>query len=147
MTKLFLVFVILTQTGLYAQSDNKNAKPLAGKKMVIVVSSDQNEKAGMGITLGLSGAKKGADVTIVLGAKALKFALEKGEQNIFLAKKLTHKAILKKAIENGAHIQICYMCAKALGLTDKDFIAGAKVVKSLKIFNKIYEDEARVLSF
>jgi len=39
------------------------------------------------------------------------------------------------------------MCAKALGLTDKDFIKGSKVVKSLEIFNKMYEDGAKVLSF
>jgi len=147
MKKLFLVLIMLSITGLYAQGNNKNAKPLAGKKMVIVISSDQNEKAGMGITLGLSASKKGADVTIVLGAKALKFALKKGKQSIFLAKKLTHREILKRAIKNGAHLQVCYMCAKALGLTDKNFIKGSHVVKSLKIFNKIYESDAKVLSF
>ena len=131
-----------TETATTAQT-----KPLAGKKMVIVISSGELEKAGMGITLGLSASKKGADVTIVIGANALKFAMVKGDQNKFLAKQLTHREILQKAVKNGAHIQICYMCAKALGLTDKDFIEGSKVVKSIKIFNKMYEDGAKVLSF
>ena len=50
-------------------------KPLAGKKLVAVVGSGSIEKAGMGMTLGLSATKKGADVTIVIGANAIKYAL------------------------------------------------------------------------
>jgi len=150
MKKILLAFLALMAITLNASDTNtstENKKPLAGKKMVIVISSGEIEKAGMGITLGLSASKKGADVTIVIGANALKFAQVKGDQNKFLAKQLTHREILKKAIKNGANIQICYMCAKALGLTDKDFIEGSKVVKSLEIFNKMYEDGAKVLSF
>jgi predicted peroxiredoxin len=128
-------------------SQKEAMNPLFGKKMVIVVSSDEIEKAGMGITLGLNAAKKGAETTIVLGAKALKFALLDSQQDIFPAKKMTHRDILLKAIENGAHVQVCYMCAQALGLTQKDFIEGATIVKSLKIFDKIYEHGAKVLSF
>jgi len=150
MKKILLAFLALMAITLNASDTNtstENKKPLAGKKMVIVISSGEIEKAGMGITLGLSASKKGADVTIVIGANALKFAQVKGDQNKFLAKQLTHREILQKAVKNGANIQICYMCAKALGLTDKDFIKGSKVVKSLEIFNKIYEDGAKVLSF
>lgn len=128
-------------------SQKEAMKPLFGKKIVIVISSDETEKAGMGIALGLSAAKKGAKTTIVLGAKALKFALLKSEQDFFVAKKMTHREILLKAIENGAEVQVCHMCAKALGLTEKDFIDGAIIVKSLKIFDKIYEHGAKVLSF
>ena len=128
-------------------SQKEATKPLFGKNMVIVVSSDEVEKAGMGVTLGLSAAKKGAKTTIVLGAKALKFALLKSEQDFFVAKKMTHRDILLKAIANGANVQICYMCASALGLKEKDFIAGAKIVKSIKIFDKMYEHGTQVLSF
>lgn len=149
MKKIILMFIALLVMSLNAAdtSDIGLTKPLENKKMVILVSSGEIEKAGMGITLGLSAAKKGAKVTIVLGANALKFALKKGDQNVFLAKKLTHREILQKAITNGAQLQICYMCATALGLTDKDFINGANIVKSIKIFNKIYEDGSKVLSF
>ncbi len=148
MKHIFLTILALATISLSAADvADIDAKPLAGKKMVIVVSSGVIEKAGMGITLGLSASKKGADVTIVIGAKALKFALKKGEQKQFLPIHLTHKEILQKAVKHGAHIQICGMCAKALGLTGKDFIKGAEVVKSLKIFTKIYEDGTKVLSF
>jgi len=148
MKQILLAFLTLTVMSLHAsETSTANKKPLAGKKMVIVISSGEIEKAGMGMTLGLSASKKGANVTIVIGANALKYAQIKGDQHQFLAKKLTHREILQKAIKNGAHVQICYMCATALGLTEKDFIKGSKIVKSLKIFNKMYEDGAKVLSF
>jgi len=122
-------------------------KPLTGKKMVILVSSGELEKAGMGFALGLSAAKKGAKTTIVIGAKALSSAKLEGIQNKFIAKDMTHRKILQEAIKAGATLQICGMCAKALGLTEADFIKGAKIIESDKIFDKIYEEGTKVLSF
>lgn len=52
---------------------------------------------------------------------------------------MTHRAILQEAMAHGASVQICFMCAEALGLTEKDFIEGAKIVKSQDIFDKIYK--------
>jgi len=125
----------------------KKKPTLNGKKMLIMISSGELEKAGMGLALGLSATKQGIEVTIVLGAKALTSAKLKGKQNLFLAKQMTHREILKKAIENGAHVRICHMCAEALGLGQEDFIEGAKIVKSDKIFEKMYEESTKVLSF
>jgi predicted peroxiredoxin len=129
------------------KKEQKVDKPLSGKKMLIMVSSGELEKAGMGFTLGLSAASKGIDTTIVIGAKALASAKLEGIQNKFIAKDMTHREILQKAIKAGADVQICAMCAKALGLGNDDFIKGAHLVKSLKIFEKMYEDGVKVLSF
>lgn len=122
-------------------------KPFLGKKLLIMISSGELEKAGMGFTLGLSAAKKGVAVTYVIGAKALNSVKRKGPQNKFIPKMMTHREILKEAIKHGATVEICYMCAKALGLTNKDFIKGSKIVKSKIIFSKMYEKDMRVLSF
>ncbi len=122
-------------------------KPLTGKKLLIMISSGELEKAGMGFALGLSAAQKGVAVTYIIGAKALNSAKKEGIQNQFLAKKMTHRQILQEAIKNGAIVQICYMCSKALGLDEKDFIDGAKIVKSKAIFDKLYEENTKVLSF
>lgn len=122
-------------------------KLYTGKKMLIMISSGELEKAGMGLTLGLSAAKKGIQVTYVIGAKALNSAKLSGKQNLFLAKQMTHRAILQEALAHGATVNICYMCAEALGLSEKDFIEGAKIVKSEAIFDKMYEKETKVLSF
>ena len=127
--------------------EQKEDKPLAGKKLLIMISSGELEKAGMGFALGLSAAQKGVQTTIVIGAKALNSATLKGVQNKFIAKDMTHREILQKAIDAGATVHICGMSAKALGLGEEDFIKGAKIVKSLKIFEKIYEEKTKILSF
>jgi predicted peroxiredoxin len=118
-----------------------------GKNMVFLISSGELMKASMGFTLGLSGAKKGYGVTLVLGADSLKYALKEGKQNRFLAKDLTPREILAKALKNGAKIYICYMCAKALNLNESDFIDGVKIVKSNSIFDEIFRENSKVLSF
>ncbi len=122
-------------------------KPLLDKKLLVVVSSGEIEKAGMGLTLGLSAAKKGAKVSFVLGAKALSFAKEQGKQHTFLAKGMTPRAILQEAQKHHATIMICGMCAKALGLGEKDFIEGTKIVTSKTIFKTMYEEGMKTLSF
>ncbi len=122
-------------------------KPLTGKKLLIMISSGELEKAGMGFALGLSAAQKGVAVTYVIGAKALNSAKKEGIQNQFLAKKMTHREILEEAMKNGASVEVCYMCAEALGLDEKDFIKGTKIVKSNIIFEKIYEEGVKILSF
>jgi len=118
-----------------------------GRKMLIMISSGALEKAGMGYALGLSATSKGISTTIVIGAKALSSAMVKGKQNIFLAKGLTHREILQKAIEKGANVLVCGMCAKALGVGENDFIKGVKIVKSADIFDRMYEEGVKVLSF
>ncbi len=129
------------------KKEQKVDKPLTGKKMLIMISSGELEKAGMGFTLGLSAVKKGVQTTIVIGAKALSSAKVKGVQNKFIAKEMTHREILKEAIKEGATVQICGMCAKALGLTEENFIKGSHLVDSQKIFNTMYEEGTKVLSF
>ncbi len=124
------------------------AKPaLTGKKLLIMISSEGLEKVGMGMTLGLSASKNGIAVTYIIGANALKYALKEGKQNKFLAKALTPREILQKAIKLGAKVEICYMCAQALGLDENDFIQGAQIVHSKAIFETLFQENSKVLSF
>ena len=122
-------------------------KLFTGKRILIMISSGELEKSGMGLTLGLNAVKKGIEVTYVIGAKALNSAKLSGKQNLFLAKQMTHRAILQEALTLGASVKICFMCAEALGLTEKDFIEGAKIVKSDEILNQVYKEDTKVLSF
>jgi len=120
---------------------------LLNNKLLIMISSGELEKAGMGLALGLNAAKKGIKVTYIIGAKALNSAKIAGKQNLFLATQMTPRAILQEAISDGAQVQICSMSAEAAGLSEKDFIKGAKIVKSDAIFDKIYADGVKLLSF
>ncbi len=147
-TSTFAAFdLIVTPSKEEPVAEKPKNQELTGKKMLIMISSNELEKAGMGLTLGLSAAKKGIAVTYVIGAKAINSAKISGKQNLFLAKQMTHRAILQEALAHGASVDICFMCAEALGLSEKDFIEGAKIVKSAEIFNKMYEEGTKVLSF
>lgn len=129
------------------KSLEKEKKNTADKNMVIVVSSGDMQKAGMGFSLGSSAAKKGIKTTIMIGAKALAFAKSKGKQNLYLAKQMTHRDILKEAIENGAHVELCFMSVEASGLVESDFIDGAEIVNSQALFDTMYIEGTKVLSF
>lgn len=160
MIKIITLSLILTLSSSYASSqiaktDNnsttkkvtKKKKTLSGKKLVVFVSSGDLQKAGMGFGIALSGAKQGADVTIVVGADAIKYALKDGEQNIYFAKERTPRELLQQAISSGATIQMCSANTEHIGLDEDDFIHGVKVVISTEIFTKVFEDGARVISF
>ncbi len=125
----------------------KKKKTLSGKKLVVFVSNGDLQVAGMGFGMALSGVKQGADVTIVIAANALKYALKDGEQNIYFAKDRTPRALLEEAVKSGAIIQLCSANTNEMGLDEDDFIDGAKEVISTEIFAKVFESEAKIISF
>jgi len=125
----------------------KKKKTLSGKKLVVFVSNGDLQIAGMGFGIALSGVHQGADVTIVIGANAIKYVLKDGDQNIYFPKERTPKALLQEALKNGATIQLCSANTDEMGLDEDDFIEGIKVVISTEIFAKVYEPEVRVISF
>ena len=122
-------------------------KTLSGKKLVVFVSNGDLQVAGMGFGIALSAVKQGADVTIVIGANALKYAFKEGEQNIYFAKERTPRALLESALKSGAEIQLCTANTNEMGLDEDDFIEGVKMVISTEIFAKVYAENVRVISF
>jgi len=143
-SSLLLLVVAFAFTANTAYADKK---PLMGKKLVVIVKTADPTEAGMGLSLANSAAKKGAIVTIVLGAHATAYAVKKGGQNIFPAKKLSLRDMLKSTIKNGATVHLCKTCAVFHGLAEKDLIKGVKIEPSLTIFNAMYEDGVRVMSY
>ena len=125
----------------------KKKKTLSEKKLVVFVSNGDLEVAGMGFGIALSAVKQGADVTIVIGANALKYALKDGEQNVYFAKERTPRALLEEALKSGASIQLCSANTNVMGMDEDDFIDGAKEVISTEIFAKVFASEAKVISF
>jgi predicted peroxiredoxin len=138
---------------LVASKENNNSKvsikkkTLSGKKLVVFVSNGDLQVAGMGFGIALSAVKQGADVTIVIGANALKYAFKEGDQNIYFAKDRTPRSLLESALKSGAQIQLCSANINEMGLDEDDFIEGVKMVISTEIFAKVYEEGARVISF
>ena len=153
--KIILIVALLFTSSVLAQEpSNNNAttksvkkKTLSGKKLMIVVSSGNLQKAGMGFALALSGVKQGAEVTILIGADALKYALIDGDQNIYFAKSKTPRKLLKDALKSGASIQLCSANTEEMGWDEEDFIKGVKIVISTEIFAKVFADGTKVISF
>ena len=122
-------------------------KTLAGKKLVIFVSSDNLQQVGMGFGIVLSAVKQGATVTLVLGANTVKYALKEGQQNIYFAKNKTPRMLLESALKSGVEIQLCSANTDEMELDEDDFIDGVKLVISTEIFTKVFEDNTKVISF
>ncbi len=149
---LFLLLGNILVAGEVSKENNSTQKSvkkktLSGKKLVVFVSNGDLQVAGMGLGIALSGVKQGADVTIVIGANALKYAFKEGDQNVYFAKGRTPRALLKEALKSGAEVQLCSANTEEMGLDEDDFIAGVKLVISTEIFAKVYEEGVRVISF
>lgn len=151
MKKLLLKFstlmLLIVSFAFTANTAYADKKPLMDKKLVVIVKTGDSTEAGMGLSLANSAAKKGASVTIVLGAHATAYAVKKGGQNIFSAKKLGLRDMLKSAIKNGATVHLCKTCAVFHGLTEKELVKGVKIEPSLTIFNAMFADGVRVMTY
>ncbi len=138
-----LMALFMVSSHVYAED-----KPLAGKNLVVFVTSDDVNKAGMGMTIGMAAsAQAGANVTIVVGAGATQYILKNGKNSYFKPMDKPIQGVLKDAISSGANVYLCGMFAKAQGLKDSDLISGAKVVEGADIFAKVYAKDARIISF
>jgi predicted peroxiredoxin len=152
--RIILIIALLFSSTLVAKEvvDNSHKstikkKTLSGKKLMIVVSSGDLQQAGMGFALALSGVKQGAEVTILIGADALKYALADGEQNVYFAKARTPRKLLQDALKSGASIQLCSANTEVMGWDEEDFIEDVKIVISTEIFAKVFADGTKVISF
>ncbi len=158
MFKSFVLIIAMLFTNAYgdskvsvdknsSKSSTKKRKTLSGKNLVIFVNSKDLQQVGMGLGMALSGTKQGANVTIVLGANAIKYALLEGRQNIYLAKDKTPRELLQSAIKSGATVQLCSANTEEMALDEEEFIKGIKIVISPQIFKKVFEEGTRVISF
>lgn len=133
---------------MFSSQVQANDKPLAGKNLVVFVSAADVNKAGMGLTIGMAASvQAGANVTIVVGAGAVKYILKDGKNSYFKPMDKPIQEVLKTAIANGTNVYLCGMYAKAQGLKNSDLISGAKIVEGADIFAKVYAKDARIISF
>jgi len=142
-----LLINILLMFSIVSLSPMVLAAPLDGKKLVMIIKSADSSEAGMGLSLAYSAVKKGAQVTVVLGANAALYPAKKGAQRIFAAKNQIPRDMLKDIIAKGGTVYLCGLCAKWQKLQQSDLIEGVEIVTSIKIWNKLYEDGAKSLTF
>lgn len=122
-------------------------QPLAGKKLVVYITSDDTRQAGLGMFTARMAARAGANVTVILGADSLTFARKDGRQEKFVAIDETPRDILKSVVGFGGRVLICKICVPVLGLEEGDFIDDVQVVTMRDIFGSLFEDGVKTLSF
>jgi len=148
MLKRLIVLIAILFSSTYAESNStQRKKTLSEKNLVIFVNSGNLQQAGMVFGIALSGTKQGANVTIVIGADAIKYALKENNQNVYFAKNRTPRALITQAIKSGATVQLCSANTEEMGLDEDDFIEGTTIVISTEIFAKVFEEGTRVISF
>jgi len=153
--KIIVGISLLVGSTLLAQTPKENnttnieqkKKALSDKNLVVFVSNHDLQIAGMGLGMALSAVKQGANVTVVLGANAVKYALQDGEQNVYFAKKRTLRALLQAIIKGKGVIQLCAANTEEMNLDEEDFIEGVNIVISTEIFAKVFDENTRVISF
>lgn len=138
-----LLMLAFTANSAFAATE----KPMTGKKLVVIVTSDNVVEAGMGLILAHSAVKKGAKVTVVLGANSALYPAKKGGQNIFPAKGKTPRELLEAVIADGGAVYLCKTCAVFHGLNQEDLISGVKITPSMQIFDALFEENVRVMSY
>jgi len=156
MRQIILIMVLLFSSNIFAldvKDSNTTThkkvkkKTLSDKNLVVFISNGDLQVAGMGLGIALSGVKQGANVTVVIGANAIKYALKEGKQNIYFAKERTPRALLEEMIKAGAEVQLCSANTDEMNLDEEDFVDGVKIVISTQIFAKVFDDNTRVISF
>ncbi len=138
-----LLMFALISTSAFAAAE----KPLDGKKLVVIIKTGDVMEAGMGLILAHSAVKKGAKVTVVLGADAALYPAIKGGQDIFPAKEKTPRELLKAVIADGGAVYLCKTCAVFQDLKQADLIAGVKITPSIQIFDAMFEEDVRIMSY
>ncbi len=142
---VFAFFLMVCMS--FGQAFAGEVGPLDGKKIVITIKTADVTEAGMGIALANSAAKKGAKVTVVLGANAALYPVKDGGQNIFAAKKQTPRELLGMVIKNGGTVYLCSLCATFQNIEQDDLIDGVDIVQSIKIWDRVFEDGAKSMTF
>jgi len=154
--KIVLIVLLLSFSNFASANEAKDKsvskstskkKTLSGKKLVVFVSSENLQQAGMGFGLVLSAVKQGAEVTLVIGGNAVKYALKEGQQHIYFAKNKTPRMLLESALKSGVNIQLCSANTEEMELDEDDFLDGVKLVISTEIFAKVFEEDSKIISF
>lgn len=122
-------------------------KPLAGKKLVVYIKSDETRQVGLGLFTARMAARAGAKVTVILGADGTEFALKAGKQEKFIATDETPREMIAKLAEVGGTVYVCKLCSTTRGYESDEFIGDAEIVTMKEIFATLFEDDARSLEF
>ncbi len=117
-------------------------------QIVVMLSSDNPQVAGMALHMAW-GMKRmaNAEVTVILGAGSLQFALKEGDSPMFLPKKKNMRAVMQDVLDQGSKVYVCSMCAFAQNVKQEQLLKGVTIETGGVIMPLLADPKIKVLSF
>jgi sulfur relay (sulfurtransferase) complex TusBCD TusD component (DsrE family) len=137
MRKMKALFLLLSVLCLAAPAWAGNAAPL-----FINLTSDDQHRALMAISFGQAQMERGHPLTVYLNDKAVLVASKKNA-----AQYAEQQKLLTAIAAKGGAVLVCPMCSKKFGVSETDFIAGAKITSPDITGPALFKKDTRTLSW
>ena len=140
------LFILISFTAVADGTDDTSQKEPSSVAMVL--SSDSVQITGMALHMawGMNNIA-GADVTIILGAASLPFALKDGDSPTFPPKNKSIRVLLEDLVTQGLTIHICNLCAFAQKVKQEDLIEGITIETGMVIMPILADPNIKVITF
>ncbi|WP_456379818.1 DsrE family protein [Thiolapillus sp.] len=120
----------------------------APPQVVVMLSTDDPQVAGMALHMAW-GMKRmtNAEITVILGAGSLRFALKEGDSPMFPPKKKNMRAVMQDVLDQGSKVYVCSMCAFAQQIKQEQLLDGVTIETGGVIMPLLADPKIKVLSF
>lgn len=117
------------------------------KNMMVVVTSGDSMTQLMSMVLANQTQAQGAKVDILFCGKAGELVIKGSQEVKFKPKGMSPQMLLKKAMKNGAAVEICPPYLPNSGKTKADLISGVTVAKPPMVAKKLLDQNTKILSY
>ncbi len=120
----------------------------APPQVVVMLSTGDPQVAGMALHMAW-GMKRmtNSEITVVLGADSLQFALKEGNSPMFPPKKKNMRAVMQDVLAQGSKVYVCSMCAFAQQIKQEQLLDGISIENGGVIMPLLADPKIKVLSF
>lgn len=113
------------------------------RRLVVQLTTDDPEQVATALTVGMTAAAAGVDVSLWLSGPASMFAVPGREP----AYDLPHAPALEMALDVIGTVSVCSQCAARRGLTDADLRPGAAIVGATTLVEALLADGAAAVTY
>lgn len=113
------------------------------RNLVVQLTTDDPEKVAAALTVGMTAAVAGADVTLWLSGPATWLAVPGREP----AYDLPHAPDLMEALQLIGTVRVCSQCAARRDLTDPDLRPGAEIAGATSLVEALLATDAQAVTY
>ena len=113
------------------------------KKLMVIVTTDDNVTQGMAITLSVLTKKQGADVDVLFCGQAADLLMKSAKETT----PPLQKWVISELIKKGTPVEVCPPYLRSSGKTKEDLISGVNVANPEMVAKKLLDDNTKILSY